>query len=413
MKIVVLTASWLLVLGSLRAEESFLPAPTGSYLVGRHLFAWTDPARPANLLKASAARRELAVWVWYPAKPIPSAPIAEWAPGKVGEAVFSELIKPPVRPTHKRTDNGAHHERPTNQVMHSLTTHSCPDAPISSAEKKYPLLVFAPGLGEQPTSYADLIEDLVSHGYIVAGIVPTDYVRVVVYPDGRARWAFPLSSRALGYRDEEEARYGLAAPIWAADMRFVLNQLEKLNQDPKSDFSQRMDFSRVGTFGHSFGGSTSVQVALEDSRVKAAIDIDGKIHGTVTQEGLAKPYMCLRSDQTERRDALEKLAPGDFERARYAGMERDFQFVYEGAKPGYGILLRGSVHMFPSDGGLVPFVPEDKKFAETGPIGAHRAHVITKAYLEAFFGQHLKGQERTLLRGPSPFAEVSFERTNR
>src|SRR6516165_2969113 len=120
MKIVVLTASWLLVLGSLRAEESFLQAPTGSYLVGRHLFAWTDPARPANLLKASAARRELAVWVWYPAKPIPSAPIAEWAPGKVGEAVFSELIKPPVRPTHKRTDNGAHHERPTNQVMHSL-----------------------------------------------------------------------------------------------------------------------------------------------------------------------------------------------------------------------------------------------------------------------------------------------------
>jgi pimeloyl-ACP methyl ester carboxylesterase len=293
--------------------------------------------------------------------------------------------------------------------MHSLHTHAYADAAVSSAEKKYSLLVFAPGLGEQPTSYADIIEDLVSHGYIVAGIVPTGFVSIVLFPDGRMLRSIPPSSKALGYTDHDCACYGYAAPMWAADMRFVLTQLEKVNEGPTSPLASRIDFSRVGAFGHSLGGSTCTQVALEDSRVKAAVNIDGKIYGTVTQEGLAKPYMFFRSDQSERKAALEKLPAGDFERARYAMMQRDYKSVYASARPGYGLFLSGSVHMFPTDSGLIPFVPESKKTAETGAIGARRAHVITKAYVQAFFDRHLKGKPSSLLDGSSPFPEVTFE----
>ena len=38
---------------------------------------------------------------------------------------------------------------------------------------------------------------------------------------------------------------------------FVLNQIEKLNQSDKDNrFTGRMDTSRIGMFGHSYGGAT-------------------------------------------------------------------------------------------------------------------------------------------------------------
>src|SRR5215469_1730876 len=198
MKIVALMVLYGFVAAGLSAQESFLAKPTGPFKVGRTELAWVDKTRPANPLKASAGSRELAVWVWYPASPAPGSQTAEWAPGKLGEVMFSEFAH-----ELKQSAGAQATAQPTPEIMRSLRTHAYSDAPVSTREPRYPLLLFSPGLGEQPTSYADLIEELVSHGYIVAGIVHPSFVRVVVYPDGREVRSVPPNMKALGFNDED------------------------------------------------------------------------------------------------------------------------------------------------------------------------------------------------------------------
>ena len=60
---------WLLVQ---RNRAVALPAPTGPYAVGRAAYDWVDPAREDPFV-APGTRRELLVWVWYPAAPAPGA----------------------------------------------------------------------------------------------------------------------------------------------------------------------------------------------------------------------------------------------------------------------------------------------------------------------------------------------------
>jgi dienelactone hydrolase len=49
-----------------------------------------------------------------------------------------------------------------------------------------------------------------------------------------------------------------------------------------------LDLHKVGAFGHSFGGATALEVAQRESRVRAAIDLDGDLFGTLAREGVSK-----------------------------------------------------------------------------------------------------------------------------
>jgi hypothetical protein len=46
---------------------------------------------------------------------------------------------------------------------------------------------------------------------------------------------------------------GTAFPLWAGDLRFTLNQIAAWNDDRRGLFFHRLDLTRVGAFGHSFG----------------------------------------------------------------------------------------------------------------------------------------------------------------
>ncbi|HEV2667579.1 MAG TPA: hypothetical protein VG324_21870, partial [Blastocatellia bacterium] len=140
-----------------QAQESPLLAPTGPFAVGRTLFNWVDESR-VDLLSPKGYR-EIPVWVWYPASPASDAQKAEWLPGTWGD-IFAAIIAP--RPTP-----GQPASQSEKYPIATIRSHSYTDAPVSSAQQKYPILVFAPGYGSGPTEYASVIEDVVSHGYIV------------------------------------------------------------------------------------------------------------------------------------------------------------------------------------------------------------------------------------------------------
>ncbi|WP_019419845.1 alpha/beta hydrolase [Paenibacillus sp. OSY-SE] len=85
------------------------------------------------------------------------------------------------------------------------------------------------------------------------------------------------------------------------DATFVLDQIEALaGNDPDHRFTGRMDMENVGMFGHSFGGATSVQMLMTDSRIKAAINLDGGLFGQlrIPADGVKKPLLMMSADDT-------------------------------------------------------------------------------------------------------------------
>jgi pimeloyl-ACP methyl ester carboxylesterase len=356
--------------------QSPLPAPTGPYQVGRAEFDWVDTSRPDP--DSPGGHREIVVWLWYPASPKNKADAAEWMPGKWGELLLPDYLS-------KRRSAAAplsEYEAGLKKYpIHTIRGHACPDAPFLHGKKgKFPVLLFEPGFGMPPFFYTTLIEDLASHGYIVTGIIPTYYTHYNVFADGRVSHTF------------KSAGANASLPVWTGDLVFTLNQLEKLNADAEGRFHERLDFTRVGAFGHSFGGAASVQAAKDDARIRAALDLDGTLAGGVVESGLAKPFLMF-----------DHPHPGETNYHRDAVVFRD-------AKPGYRLILAGSTHSFSADFGFLPFIPASAKKAGLGTIDPARALTITEAYVGAFFGKYLEGRDSPLLSGPSrEYPEITFE----
>lgn len=373
--------------GYAEQSQSPLPAPTGPYAVGRTLFNWVDESR-VDLLNPKGYR-EIPVWVWYPASPSADAQKAEWLPGAWGE-IFAAFIAPrpvPGQPT------------PEKYPINNLCSHSYADAPGAAAQRQYPVIVFAPGYGSGATEYASLIEDLVSHGYIVAGIVPTYFSSYTVFLDGRvvgqhqAARDVPGSPSSSWDRPVSDPVYRL----WTGDMRFTLNQLEKLNADAKSPLKGRLDLDRVGACGHSIGATATAQVAKDDARVRAAILLDGTLMGDVVHNPIIpKPLLLMSASSFKGRERQ----PGSRGRADVMNA------LLHNAKPSYVVTIAGTTHSFPADTGLMPFA---KDWPGRGANPA-RAMTVTRAYVKAFFDQHLLGKASLLLNGPSPeYPDVTFE----
>ncbi len=49
--------------------EVTLPMPTGPFAVGRAMYAWADDVHSDTLAPVPGTKRELLVWMWYPAVP--------------------------------------------------------------------------------------------------------------------------------------------------------------------------------------------------------------------------------------------------------------------------------------------------------------------------------------------------------
>jgi len=72
-------------------------------------------------------------------------------------------------------------------------------------------------------------------------------------------------------------------PVWVADQRFAYNTLERWAvNDPL--LAGKLDVTRIGSFGHSFGGATALEVCRSDTRCRAAVNMDGGLYGKIVTE---------------------------------------------------------------------------------------------------------------------------------
>ena len=350
-----------------------LPAPTGAFAVGRWTTTFVDD-RIDPFAPSPGQKRELFVWIWYPA-----------AAGQTG-ATMDDYLPAPL---------GAEVDRHTPALFRFLTrdrskvhAHSIRDADVSSGERSYPVVIMRAGASSEVWNYSTLAEDLASHGYVVVGFDAPYRTGVVVFPDGRVISRLPENNPE---RCEEQPLAQQSSCVskvlngWTADVGFTLDRLERMNADPAGKVTGRLDMTRVGVFGHSFGGATAAQFCHDDSRCKAGIDLDGQLFGSVVQEGLHQPFMFILSSQIHSSDPETRQ------------ILANIQSIYDRLPPDgrLRIEIRGANHfLFSDDGALLKSHLVMGTLRTLGILGieGRRQLAVTAYCVHSFFDRYLKGE---------------------
>ena len=119
--------------------------------------------------------------------------------------------------------------------------------------------------------------------------------------------------------------------------------------------------------------------------------------GLTARSLVPKPLLLMQAGLVNGR----RQVPGEI------GRSPPMSALLRSGKPSYVVMIAGTTHGSFDDLKLMPFATRRSESIE--PV---RALAVTKAYVKAFFSQHLKGETSSLLGGSSPdYPEVTFERT--
>jgi hypothetical protein len=369
------------------------PPPSGPYRIGTVTNHWVDAGRREVFSTRPRDRRELMVQIWYPAHHEPSAPRAPYVQDAEGvTSALAEFLG--VSPS-------------TLAPLARITTNAVERAPIADDEAAYPVLIMLVGIkGSYRQIQTFQVEELVSHGYVVAAIDQPYSVATVVFPDGRRvaydeRWAPPRSAFM-------DARI----PHLARDVSFTLDQLAAVaHADPDGLLTRRLDLERAGLIGHSMGAVVGAEACRVDERLRAGLLEEAFMPTDVVRNGLVQPIMFIARPADSMR--LEREVAGGWSEADIDEHLRTMRVVYEHLPgDGYYVQIPGSFHLDMTDAPLLSALVAWPGL--TGPIGGDRAHRIVNAYSLAFFDRELRHEPAPLLDGPAQqFPEVTLESRRR
>lgn len=332
-----------------------LPMPTGSFPVGTRRYAFRDESRPDTITPDPDDRRELVVQVWYPAADSAGPPVPYMDPATAATWVerhgFPEGFQDRVR------------------------THARADAPLARTEEPLPLLLFSHGLSWPALMYQSFFEELASHGYVIAAVNHTHYSDMVVFPDGRKvgfdAWGGPWESDSA--RDATLARH---IGTWVDDLTFVLDEIQRRKERGDEIFSG-VGTSRVGAFGHSYGGGAVARLLARDPRVVAAADMEGEAFDDDPDARFVVPgpFLLMYGAYNVRTFAATEFAPRD--------------------SPLYEVSIHGVFHSTFSDLIYLHVPKADAAWKERHryDLDPARALAIMNDYLVTFFDRFLRGTE--------------------
>lgn len=381
------------------------PPPSGPYAIGTLTYHWVDANRPEIFTADPDAPRELMVQVWYPAQAAPSAPRAPWVQD-------ADTLAPTLARLLRLPGFALGH-------LKYITSNAVPSAPVAEDAARYPVLIFSHGtLGfRQHNTFQ--VEELVSHGYIVAAIDQPYTAAIVVFPDGRQVDAMtreqlvPLVHQSYSPSENVPVLNGQPLdkgiiPYLAQDVVFTLDQLAALNQaDPNGILTGRLDMDRIGFFGTSQGGIVGAEACRIDPRLRACLLMDAPMPTEVVREGLHQPLMLITRDADTMR--LERERAGGWPETEIEDHLTTMRAVFDSLPgDGYYVEIPGMFHLDTTDTPML--TPLGSRLGLSGTVGQRRVHDLINAYSLAFFDRHLMGLPATLLDGPSTqYPEVSLE----
>jgi dienelactone hydrolase len=319
------------------------PEITGSYAVGTTSYYW----------KNDETNREIMVQLWYPTN-----------------------VK--LQLNNRTKYQGLSEDQLEGHVIY---TRAITQASLSSAQKKYPIVIFSHGIGMSRFLYSAFCEELASHGYIIVGIDHPYLANIIRLPDGR------MINFSIKTDDQKHEAIGNEI----GDVRFVLNQLEKLNQDKGSIFFQHLDEKHIGMFGHSFGGLVTTNICQQDDRVIAGINMAGPLYEQDKVTPFNKPFMMMWGEKE-----LEEVKKDDDIEHRKAVID-NVQNLFDALKKDkYRITIENADHNVFSDYTWLKessIFKNDNNDLDTTPLDGYKMTRMMNYYIAWFFDKYLKNKD--------------------
>lgn len=241
----------------------------------------------------------------------------------------------------------------------------------------FPLVIFSHGaFGYYQSNYSTYSE-LASHGYIVvaldhphhsffttdtsgaAVIVDTNFINDVMRINDieSEEEAFMLSHEWLKLRTDDE-NFVLDTIIDAAKSRSLNSAWNTDDADTINKVVAEIDIDKIGLFGHSLGGATSVSLGRERKDVDAVIVLDGTMLGERTEAKNGKyvyynePYPVPILDFTKANDYNEREQYKSENGYPYVN-----EYVIDNANDGRTVISSNAEHMDFTDLPLIsPFL---------------------------------------------------------
>ena len=366
-----------------------LQVPSGSLGIGRIGYDWVDLKRPDRYSSDSRAHRELMVYLWYPTSDNhPDVKGAYWPGAKQMDAM------PGMQPRMRR-EFGA---KWPLIASGAISSHAVQNAPVARSSKRFPVVVFSHGNGSTCFNYTSLIEDLVSHGYVVAAVEHIGSAIAVWFPDGRV---IPFHEDVMppGLSPSEQfqrrmSSISITITEGAEDVRFVLDRLTEMNAGDSQHFALagRLDIAHFAAMGHSAGAEFAARACQLDRRLKACVDLDGGMVPItalpVYPDGatMKQPLLFLEADHPESQMGGSHAQHVEY----YKKQEEQLQSCPPGT---FHVVLKspGIAHPSFSDIPLI-FAGEDG-YPQTGLV-LHN-HALIELFVRAFLDRNLRGGSTT------------------
>lgn len=290
------------------SQEFSLPVPTGEYKVGTTKFYLQDNYREEILTENKFDYREYMVRSWYPAGDATGNNALKYLDGYNIDTLkyFWKMFEIPGK---------------LFDLIGKINTNSYIDAPISDDRASYPVIIFSHGYGlGLPELYTFFAEELASNGFIVLSIThPYESVEIDL---NEAPTVYLSEERATQMLQENLMEYAVMknastdderknasksvlenSPIateslteWTKDTKYLLDQMDSPSGEIPEFLLNKLDRSNIGVLGHSFGGAMGGQIALNDSRIKAVMNMDGFQYGDLLGQDLNFTYAMVYSD---------------------------------------------------------------------------------------------------------------------
>jgi len=140
------------------------------------------------------------------------------------------------------------------------------------AEQQTPVVIFSHGYATDCSVYTFIINDLVTHGYVVIGIDHPGIAKKVVLPNGeKIMYQKPIFADA----QDKKNKTCMALDQYIANIDSVYNQLIEWNVQDGHILYNRLNMNACIVMGHSLGGAASMAYGHYNKNISGSISLDG------------------------------------------------------------------------------------------------------------------------------------------
>ncbi|MCF6280371.1 MAG: hypothetical protein L3J14_08495 [Flavobacteriaceae bacterium] len=376
-----------------------LPAPIGEYSIGSQ-YIHLKSNQDEMMTSEAGDKRELMIKAWYP-------------------AILDNEKTEPYLNKGDRVSFAVKYGLPktTFNYLDNVNTHTY--IKPSVAKGKFPVLIFSHGSYSQASGYYALIEEIVSHGYIVLNINHTYESTGTLFPDGEIKlfnsgydrkhnnqemsemvWnAMQNYNKATTSEEQFKTVHDLilnhygteVTERYSKDISLVIDELKKWNTS--TFLAQHLDTTKIGVFGHSQGGAAAGQALLDDDRIIAGINVDGMQWGEMIDTLMTKPFALIASEWDITHPNLNVYAYRN-------GSSSDF----------YNAKILNSGHSNFMD---IPLMINLPFINEAGTINPNKTYEITTKTVLQFFDMYLLDKHSNLLELNNKYPELEIELMNK